>query len=67
MTRTEFLNASAALCGRMLSTDKSTRTSASGEAAALLGGLSKQLLNDPANEAEIDALKTIIKATGETA
>lgn len=67
MTRTEFLNASAAICGRMLSTDKSTRTSAPAEASALLGGLSKQLLNDPANATEIDALRTLIKATGEQA
>lgn len=60
MTKTEFDNASAKLCARMVSLDADTRRQAAQDAQALLSGLPKDLRNSPHCRDEIEALNTLI-------
>lgn len=60
MTKNEFDNLSAKLCGRMVSLDKATRLVAADEAEALLAGLPKDLRNSPHCLGEINALNALI-------
>jgi len=59
-SKTEFDNLSAKLCGRMVSLDKATRSTAADEAEAMLAGLPKDLKNSPHCKGEISAVKALI-------
>ena len=56
----EFDQASSILCGRMVSLDSKTRRQAADDAASMLAGLYKHLLNSPHCRKEIDALSILI-------
>lgn len=59
-SKTEFDNLSAKLCGRMVSLDKATRSTAADEAEAMLAGLPKDLKNSPHCKGEISGVKALI-------
>lgn len=56
----EFNNASATLCGRMVSLDRDTRIQALNDASAMLAALPKFLYNSPHCQDEITAIQTLI-------
>jgi hypothetical protein len=59
----EFDNASATLCGRMVSLDNETRVSAAKDATELLANLPAFLRNSPHCRAEIEAINTLVERT----
>jgi hypothetical protein len=60
LSKTEFDNLSAKLCGRMVSLDKTTRRAAADDAEALLADLPKDLKNSPHCKEEISTIRALI-------
>ena len=59
-SKIEFDNASAILCGRMVSLNRDTRIQAADDASAMLAALPKFLYNSPHCRDEIIAIHTLI-------